>query len=158
MNKPLKIMDETERENVPRLRPGMLVLHQDWQQLRAAIEAQAGDLARYAQWVNDLRSGMYINCVYCGHRYGPGSEVPASMADALKEHIEECPEHPMSKLKEELAQAKARITRLEKALKTVGMRHNYYDVAYGIYRGPYTVLAESPAQSAAHLKAEESEG
>jgi len=44
---------------------------------------------------------MYVNCVYCGHRYGPNDEVPVSMAEALREHIEECAEHPMSKLKEE---------------------------------------------------------
>lgn len=54
-------------------------------------------------WVDDLQAGCYINCVYCGHRYGPDDEVPASMADVLKEHIEHCPEHPMSKLKVELA-------------------------------------------------------
>lgn len=56
---------------------------------------------RLQQWVKDLQSGMYINCVYCGHRYGPESEVPASMADVLKEHIAKCPKHPMSKLKQE---------------------------------------------------------
>lgn len=51
---------------------------------------------RLQAWVSDLQAGMYINCVYCGHRYGPDSEVPASMADVLKEHIEQCPEHPLS--------------------------------------------------------------
>lgn len=51
------------------------------------------------QWVADLQSGMNVNCVYCGHRYGPVDKVPTSMADALKEHIEQCPEHPMSALK-----------------------------------------------------------
>ena len=51
---------------------------------------------RLQQWVKDLQSGMYINCVYCGHRYGPNDEVPASMADVLKAHIEKCPEHPLS--------------------------------------------------------------
>lgn len=57
------------------------------------------EIARLKQWVNDLQSGMYINCVYCGHRYGPQDEVPSSMADVLKEHVEQCPEHPMSALK-----------------------------------------------------------
>lgn len=48
------------------------------------------------QWINDLQSGMYINCVYCGHRYGPNEEeIPA---DALRRHVAECPEHPMAKL------------------------------------------------------------
>ena len=56
------------------------------------------------QWVDDLQSGWYINCVYCGHRYAPNpkGEFPVSMADVLREHIEQCPEHPMSKLKTEL--------------------------------------------------------
>jgi hypothetical protein len=49
------------------------------------------------QWVNDLQSGMYINCVYCGHRYGPKKDTPAVMADVLKAHIRECPAHPLSK-------------------------------------------------------------
>jgi hypothetical protein len=53
-------------------------------------------------WVNDLHSGMWINCVYCGHRYGPRETTPISMADVLKEHIEKCPKHPMSKLKFQL--------------------------------------------------------
>jgi len=51
------------------------------------------------KWNNDLMSGMYVNCVYCGHRYGPVENTPISMADILKEHIEKCPKHPMSKLK-----------------------------------------------------------
>lgn len=48
------------------------------------------------RWINDLHSGMYINCVYCGHCYGPNTEVPASMAEVLKEHISKCPAHPLS--------------------------------------------------------------
>jgi hypothetical protein len=56
-------------------------------------------------WVNDLQSGMFINCVYCGHRYGPSDQVPASMADVLKAHVEQCPAHPMSKLKAALRAA-----------------------------------------------------
>ena len=55
------------------------------------------------KWVNDLQSGMYINCVYCGHQYGPKENTPISMADVLKQHIEKCPKHPMSKLKTKYA-------------------------------------------------------
>jgi hypothetical protein len=69
-------------------------------------------------WVRDLQSGMYINCVYCGHRYGPDSEVPASMAEVLKAHIEKCPEHPMSELRTQLTTAEAEIVRLKAELKT----------------------------------------
>ncbi|HWF03412.1 MAG TPA: hypothetical protein VHA06_06980 [Candidatus Angelobacter sp.] len=50
---------------------------------------------RLRRWIDDLQSGMYISCVYCGHRYGPKDKVPTSMADALKLHISACPEHPM---------------------------------------------------------------
>jgi len=50
-------------------------------------------------WLADCQSGIYINCVYCGHRYGPSDEVPATMADMLKEHVESCVTHPMSKLR-----------------------------------------------------------
>ena len=59
---------------------------------------QLQEIARLRQWVADLQSGMYVNCVYCGHRYGPADEVPVSMADTLKQHVAQCPDHPMSKL------------------------------------------------------------
>lgn len=62
------------------------------------VEAERDKLQ---QWVHDLQAGMYINCVYCGHRYGPDDEVPATMAQALKEHVEQCPKHPMSSLRVE---------------------------------------------------------
>lgn len=57
---------------------------------------------RLKQHVADLQSGMYINCVYCGHRYGPADSTPVSKAEMLKVHIMECPEHPMSELKASL--------------------------------------------------------
>ena len=60
---------------------------------------------RLRRHVHDLQSGMYVNCVYCGHRYGPADEVPVTMADALKEHIERCPEHPMSALRRRVNEA-----------------------------------------------------
>ena len=66
-----------------------------------------GRLARYfEQWIADLQSGLYINCVYCGHRYGPRETTPPilkeaspPMAEVLKEHIKTCPQHPMSVLR-----------------------------------------------------------
>lgn len=59
------------------------------------------EVERLRSWVNDLQSGMYVNCVYCGHRYGPRETTPATMADALKAHVERCPAHPMLALKAE---------------------------------------------------------
>lgn len=57
------------------------------------------DVNSLRQWVVDLHSGMYVNCVYCGHRYGPEDSTPVSMAEMLKRHVQECPEHPMSELR-----------------------------------------------------------
>ena len=71
------------------------------------IESLQADNERLRQWVNDLQSGMYVNCVYCGHRYGPEKDTPVSMADILKAHIEQCSEHPMSKLKAQLTERTA---------------------------------------------------
>lgn len=65
------------------------------------ISRLQADVERLTSWVADLQSGMYVNCVYCGHRYGPGETTPVSMADALKAHIETCPQHPMSALRAE---------------------------------------------------------
>lgn len=72
--------------------------------------AECPDCPRLRDWVADLQGGMYINCVYCGHRYGPKESTPVSMADVLKAHIEKCPEHPLSK-------ALVRIKELEELLE-----------------------------------------
>lgn len=77
--------------------------------LTRARKAEA-EVERLTAWVNDLQSGMYVNCVYCGHRYGPESTTPVAMAGVLKAHIEQCPKHPMSALK-------ARVEVLEAALR-----------------------------------------
>lgn len=56
-----------------------------------------GQIEQLNKWVDDLQSGMFINCVYCGHRYGPKDGTPVTMADVLKRHVVQCPKHPMSK-------------------------------------------------------------
>ena len=71
------------------------------------------DNQRLRTWIRDLHSGMYINCAYCGHRYGPTESTPVSMADILKAHIEVCPEHPMSALKEMNDCLNARVASVE---------------------------------------------
>ena len=65
--------------------------------------------ASLVQWVHDLQAGMSINCVYCGKKYGPDDEVPSTMADVLKEHVEQCPKHPMSALRREGDELRAQI-------------------------------------------------
>ncbi len=73
---------------------------------------QHKEIKELNNWINDLQAGMYVNCVYCGYRYGSDSEVPASMADVLKEHIEKCPKHPLFKANQELK-------RLNSTIKTL---------------------------------------
>lgn len=53
------------------------------------------------RWKDDLLEGKTVNCVYCGHRYDPGT--PDAQADVLKAHIEQCPDHPLAHLRNELA-------------------------------------------------------
>lgn len=66
------------------------------------IDRLRAENERLAGWVSDLQAGMYVNCVYCGHRYGPGETTPVSMADALKAHVEQCAGHPMNALRAEV--------------------------------------------------------
>ena len=68
---------------------------------RQALEEVLYEIEQLRAWISDLQSGLYVNCVYCGHRYGPGETTPVSMADALKAHVEQCSKHPMSALKVE---------------------------------------------------------
>lgn len=75
--------------------------------LQDKVNDLTAEVERLQQWVDDLQSGMYVNCVYCGHRYGPADKVPVTMADALKEHIEQCSRHPMSALKKEVERLRA---------------------------------------------------
>lgn len=82
-------------------------------QAESAHQAAVQDIAekdvligRLREWITDLQAGTYVTCVYCGHRYGPDDEIPTSMAEVLKQHVEQCPEHPMSALKRDLEGAK----------------------------------------------------
>jgi hypothetical protein len=54
------------------------------------------------QWVVDLQNGMHVNCVYCGHRYGPVEDTPTSNEQLLFEHIIVCPQHPLRATREGL--------------------------------------------------------
>lgn len=85
----------------------------NWKTMNEEIDELKRERDQLKKWVEALQSGMYINCVYCGHRYGPSDEVPASMAQVLKEHVESCPKHPMSLLKKENIQLQKKIGKLE---------------------------------------------
>jgi len=79
-----------------------------------ATDWAADEIDRLQQWLSDLQSGMYINCVYCGHRYGPRVGTPVAMADILKEHIEQCPKHPLSEAKAEIERLQTIVDKLPK--------------------------------------------
>ncbi len=57
------------------------------------------EIARLQDWIDDLQAGLYVNCVYCGHRYGPDDSTPVSQAEILHRHIAGCTAHPMYKIK-----------------------------------------------------------
>lgn len=73
------------------------------------VRPLAEDWKRLNKWVDDLQAGMSINCVYCGHNYGPDDgDHLNTMREALHAHVAKCPKHPLSrcrKLARELAAA-----------------------------------------------------
>jgi len=67
----------------------------------------AEEIQNLRKWVGDLQDGMYVNCIYCGHRYPPGT--PESRDKYLYEHICTCPKHPLSKALKEIDRLKAEL-------------------------------------------------
>lgn len=51
------------------------------------LEELLAENERLKQHVADLQSGMFINCVYCGHRYGPQKDTPATVIEADPEGV-----------------------------------------------------------------------
>lgn len=79
------------------------------------------------QWINDLQTGMYINCVYCGHRYGPReAEIPQA---TLRRHVAQCPEHPLSMMVRACKAAMDQIARGEDKEAFDTLREAVRDVA-----------------------------
>jgi len=62
------------------------------------LEEHKKEVERLNLWVRDLQDGGFVNCVYCGHRYGPSDSTPVALADALKQHVASCTAHPMAGL------------------------------------------------------------
>jgi polyhydroxyalkanoate synthesis regulator phasin len=106
--------------------------------LRAGRKEEEGEILRLERWVADLESGMYINCVYCGHRYGPREGTPVAMADVLKEHIEVCPKHPAAALKKRVAELEAELTDVRRDL----------DMAIDVFRQVERIHNWHPSQDA----------
>lgn len=66
--------------------------------LRDALAECAREIRQLHNWIADLQSGMFINCVYCGHRYGRADQMEESRQAVLKAHIAQCLKHPMHDL------------------------------------------------------------
>jgi DNA-directed RNA polymerase subunit RPC12/RpoP len=101
-----------------RLRGVILTMNLSSIALNENIRQDRETICELRSWIDDLQSGMYVNCVYCGHRYGPKDQVPSTMASVLKQHIEQCPKHPMSELKKqnkELADSLAGLRGVERS-------------------------------------------
>lgn len=100
--------------------------------LRAAVAAA---LEAKNRWIADLQSGLYVNCVYCGHRYGPRETTPAtlqetvpSMADVLTAHVERRPRHPLAASRARVEQLTLALDELLSALADARRRHGAGDL------------------------------
>lgn len=69
--------------------------------LQEQLDKAALENDRLQKWVADLQAGCYINCVYCGHRYGPASTTEPTMQAVLKAHVAACEKHPMNALRKQ---------------------------------------------------------
>ena len=75
----------------------------------AEVETLTKERDELRAWVDDCQSGMFINCVYCGHRYGPAESTKPTMQQVLYDHIAVCVKHPLSAALADLAAARAAI-------------------------------------------------
>jgi len=80
-----------------------------YSELKGQLRDANAEVERLKKQVADCQSGMWVSCIYCGHRYGPKATTPVTQADLLTKHAEQCSKHPMSTLR-------AEVERLEKQL------------------------------------------
>ncbi len=85
--------------------------------LLTLIDEQRGEIERLNQWVNDLQSGMSINCVYCGHKYGPDPGTPITMQAVLYKHIAQCPKHPLTAERAKVEQLESQLTEAKEEIE-----------------------------------------
>lgn len=75
--------------------------------LRKQLALKSRAIKQYEQWFNALQPDVYANCAYCGHQYRLADKASVSLVEAMRQHIERCPKHPMSRLKADLARVMA---------------------------------------------------
>jgi hypothetical protein len=89
------------------------------------IEELKLKVKRLEQWISDLQSGMHLNCVYCGHRYGPGVSV-----EVLHDHIQQCPHHPLTRVQHLLVDAMEQIDMLNQEIVILKEERDYWEQKY----------------------------
>jgi hypothetical protein len=80
------------------------------------VEIITKEIEALQQWIKDVQGKTFVNCIYCGHRYGAASTTPVALADIMKQHVAQCPKHPLSVTKKALSEA--RLDMIEAGLKT----------------------------------------
>lgn len=63
--------------------------------------------------------GRVLTCVYCGHEYPQGT--PASGAEVLTEHIQQCGKHPLKKVSDENAKLRAVLAKVASLAHSGGL-------------------------------------
>ena len=69
------------------------------------VEIITKEIESLQQWIRDVQGKTFVNCIYCGHRYGAASITPVALADIMKQHVAQCPKHPLSVTKKSLEEA-----------------------------------------------------
>lgn len=103
---------KTELEN-EKTRGSVILAEGQIEKRDKVLVEQHAEIDRLNKWVSDLQSHLYINCVYCGHRYAPGTG-PA-MQQVLYDHIKVCPKHPLAAALKEIERLKEELKNYDEA-------------------------------------------
>ena len=58
--------------------------------METVIDQQRAEIERLKQWVEDLQGEAWVNCVYCGFRFGPVEKFPVSTTEIFTKHLRQC--------------------------------------------------------------------
>lgn len=72
------------------------------ERISARLNEANQTVAAQRRWIEDLQSGQWVNCVFCGHRYIPREASPTDPTALLRSHIASCAKHPLHETREAL--------------------------------------------------------
>lgn len=88
------------------------------------IDALRGDVERYEQERRAIQNDRrVITCAFCGHEYPPGT--PSANHAALAEHVEVCPKHPATKIREERDHWRSELRELRESIRQLADHDDY---------------------------------